>query len=248
MTRMLTDFDDVNLDRLFPGFLAKKTAEERARRRDEEEQKRKFREDQRTIETKLRDGISEALRSTNGKPEADEPVACILVSGRDTYELGDYPQFAVRIVNKASKEIHLLGSLDGSTSERRFPSCRFEITDAAGKVVEVPRGFCGNMGMLRAEDFVAVPAHEAFNPFGKGFFPTDPISVPHQLIGTFTVRFYYSTNSHKIRDYFGDERIAAGLSGREFLVKPEIQHAFDQITHTEVRSKELKITFRPRSK
>jgi hypothetical protein len=241
-TRVLTDFDDVNKDRLFPGFLAAKTAAETAQRRAEEEQRRKLEEDQRSIEAKLREEISEALRVPDGKREATEPFACILVSGRDTYELGDYPQFAVRILNRSSREVYLVGSLDGSTSGRRFPTCRFEVTDAAGKPVNWPGPFCGNMGLLRAEDFALVPGREAFNPFGKGFFPSYPFPVSRQEPGTFAVRFFYSTSSRRVSDYFG------AYSGREFPVKPEIQQRFDQIPHVELRSKELKITFRPKSK
>ena len=145
--------------------------------------------------------------------------------------------------------------LDGSTAGWRFPKCRFEITDAAGKPVERRRTtICGNMNMLRVENFVRVPAREVFSPFGEGFFSWLPYPVDfldfgvRQEPGTYTVRYYYSTSGDKVSDYFGDERIAAALSGKEFSVEPEIQRRFDQVPHVELRSKELKITFRPESK
>ena len=175
---------------------------------------------------------------------ANSDLTCVLSCDRETYEVGQQPVFTVRITNNSSKEVLFVGSLDGSTTDRRFPQCRFEIIDSTGKPVKTGLGICGNMNVLRTEDFVAIVPGGSFNPFGKGFFsPYQFHHFPVEQPGVYTVRFSYSTSSDKVADYFGDERMA-GLRA----AKPEIQRLFNRIAHVELKSKELKLTFTSRSK
>lgn len=174
---------------------------------------------------------------------ADSAFDCIITSDRTTYSVGEVPIFSVSIRNKSSKEVILVGSLDGSDVGWRFPKCRLEILDAAGKPVTAPMARCGNMNVLRAADFVAVPAGGTFNPFSTGFFaPYQFYQFPVTAPGDYTVRFYYST-SDRIQDYYGDER-RIGRTNAPL----EIQHLFKRVPKVELKSNELKLKFTPKPK
>ena len=172
---------------------------------------------------------------------ADAAFDCVIASDRTTYAVGEVPNITFRITNKSTKEVLLVGSLDGSTTNRRFPKCQFEILDAAGKPVTLPLALCGNMNVLKTTDFVAVPAGGTFNPFGKGFFPPHqfyrfPVTVP----GDYTLRFSYST-SERVQDYFGDDRGQPNAA-------PEIQRLFERVPKLDLKSNELKLTFTAKPK
>ena len=174
---------------------------------------------------------------------ADSAFDCIITSDRTTYTVGQIPIITVSITNKSAKEVILVGSLDGSDVGWRFPKCQLEILDAAGKPVTAPMARCGNMNVLRAADFVAVPARGTFNPFSTGFFaPYQFDQFPITHAGDYTLRFYYST-SDRIQDYFGDER----MMGRTNTT-PEIQRLFKRVPKLELKSNELKLKFTPKPK
>jgi hypothetical protein len=174
---------------------------------------------------------------------ADAAFDCMIASDRTSYSVGEIPNITFRITNKTTKEVVLVGSLDGSTTDRRFPKCRFEILDASGKVVTLPLSLCGNMNVLRTNDFVIVPAGGTFNPFGTDFFPPYqlyqfPVTVP----GDYTLRFSYTT-SDRLQDYFGDERMMGRTNST-----PEIQSLFKRVPKLELKSNELKLTFTAKPK
>jgi hypothetical protein len=174
----------------------------------------------------------------HGAIAADAAFECVIASDRTTYTVGEVPIITFRITNKSAKDVMLVGSLDGSTTDRRFPKCQFEILDAAGKPVTLPLTVCGNMNVLRTEDFVAVPAGGTFDPFGKGFFPPRLLSrFPVTVPGDYTLRFSYST-SDRVQDYFGDE----GRSGQT-TAAPEIQRLFERVPKVDLKSNELKLKF-----
>jgi len=173
---------------------------------------------------------------------ADSEFECVITADRTTYSVGEVPKVTFRIHNKTDKEVVLVGSLDGSDVGWRFPKCRLEILDAAGKPVTTPVARCGNMNPLRTTHFVVVPAGNAFDPFGKGFFgPMQlqghifPITTP----GDYTLRFYYTTTTDRVEDYFGDERALIKAS-------PEIQHLFERVPKLDLKSNELKLKFIPK--
>jgi hypothetical protein len=232
----LGEFDQVNLDRLFPGYLEKKRAREAARFAAEERQKQRTLEDVQLLESNLQAAVSDALRSA---PNDAEPLACVLVAGRGTYLIGEYPQIAVRIVNRSSKEVFLIGSLDGSGDQRRFPHCHYEVIGPRGESIPPAGGWCGNMNHLRTADFVPVPANDTFNPFGKGFFSAYPF---HRIVitepGTYRVRFVYSTSSKDLRHY-------AGFPG--WSPVDDILPLFNRVSHVTLAGKELKLKFEARS-
>lgn len=162
---------------------------------------------------------------------------CILVSGRENYELEEQPEIAVRILNKSSKEAYLMRSLDGSVVGDRLPKCQFKVISPSGRPVERVILRCGNQNRICPEDFVVVPPHGAFNPFDGDAFPAYAFPSPVQEPGTYTVQFHYWTIIDDIRFY-------AGRSA----VTPEVEQLFARIAHTDLKSKELQITFRPKSK
>ncbi|HEX8373512.1 MAG TPA: hypothetical protein VF585_12075 [Chthoniobacterales bacterium] len=174
---------------------------------------------------------------------AEAAFDCIIASDSTTYAVGEVPNVTFRITNKSKKEVVLVGSLDGSTDDRRFPKCRFEILDSAGKPVALPVALCGNMNTLRVPDFVVVPVGGTFDPLGEGFFRLHqfsqfPISAP----GNYTLQFSYST-SDRIMDYFGDER----MSGQT-TAAPEIQRLFERVPNLHIESNKLKLTFTAQAK
>jgi len=174
---------------------------------------------------------------------ADTAFDCVIASDRTTYSVGEVPNITFRITNKSPKSVVLVGSLDGSTGGGRSPKCRFEILDAAGKLVTLPVFGCGNMNVLKTTDFVTVPAGDTFNPFGNGFFPPVqfyrfPVTQP----GDYTFRFSYST-SDRVEDYFGDER----MSGQK-IAAPEIQRLFERVPKLDLKSNELKLKFTSKPK
>jgi hypothetical protein len=174
---------------------------------------------------------------------ADTAFDCVIAADRTTYAVGEVPNITFRITNKSTKGVLLVGSLDGSTTNRRFPKCQFEILDAAGTPVNLPLVGCVNMNPLKTTDFVAVPAGATFNPFGKDFFgPYQFVRFPVTVPGDYTLRFSYST-SDRIQDYFGDER----MSGKTTAAQ-EIQRLFERVPKLDLKSNELKLTFTAKSK
>ena len=92
--------------------------------------------------------------------------------------------------------------------------------------------------------------NETFNPIGEGFFgypfplPGRPASNAEFIEpGVYTVRFIYSTSSGEIANYLRTESLIAA-AGHERSVSPAIQQQLDRISHVELRSNEVKITFR----
>jgi hypothetical protein len=121
---------------------------------------------------------------------ADAPTLTIAADA-ETYQVGQQPKLSISITNRSDKDVYLVGSLDGSTDERRFPKCRLEVLNSEGKPVTLELLGCGNMNKLRLEDFVAVLPSQAFDPFGKGFFaPYQMYQFPVQRPGVYTVRFF----------------------------------------------------------
>ena len=174
---------------------------------------------------------------------ADTPFICSISAEKATITQGELPRVKVSITNKSGKDVHLVGSLDGSDVGWRFPKCGFELLDTAGKPVpqKQPMGRCGNMNKLKTTDFVKVAAGAEFNPFGQGFFGSWQLYRFKQLPpGTYIFRFYYQTSTKGVQDYFGDER----MMGQK-TVAPEIQKLFEAVSLIDIKSNDLQITVQP---
>lgn len=175
---------------------------------------------------------------------ADSPFTCSISAEKATLIQGQVPRVKVSITNKSGKDVHLVGSLDGSDVGWRFPKCSFELLDTTGKPVpqKQPMSRCGNMNTLKTTDFVKVAAGTEFNPIGKGFFGSWQLYRFEQLPpGTYILRFYYQTSTKGVQDYFGDER----MMGQK-TVAPEIQKLFESVPLIDIKSNDLQITVQPK--
>jgi hypothetical protein len=177
---------------------------------------------------------------------ADTPFKCVLSAEKTTLAQGEIPILKVSISNDSGKDVHLVGSLDGSDLRRRFPHCILSLLDPMGKPLprKGPIGVCGNMNRLRSADFVKIPAGSAFDLYGDGFFGSFEILRIKELPpGTYILRFYYKTSTKAVQDYFGDERLT--LSTEPLVVSPEIQKLFESVPDVDIQSNDLKITVIP---
>jgi hypothetical protein len=174
-----------------------------------------------------------------GTAAAEPDFTCAITSSRTTYEVGEVPDLAFRVINHSADDVVLVGSLDGSDG-RRYPRCVLEIVDAAGQSMIGPYVVCGNMNPLTASDFRLVPAGTAFDPFGEGFFSSPALAwLLIKEPGDYTFRFHYAT-SGRIQDYFGDEGRDQRYAGTR-----EIRRLFERVPKMDLVS-ELKLTFTPK--
>ncbi|MES2462909.1 MAG: hypothetical protein V4671_20180, partial [Armatimonadota bacterium] len=112
----------------------------------------------------------------------------------------------IRLINNTEQEITLLRPLDGS-QYGRYPVYRVKMRDVAGKAVDGPVGLCGTLNPLTAEDFIRIPAGQAYAPFGdEPYAAFELYHPPVEKPGVYTVRFYYSSASSDISWYMGFER------------------------------------------
>jgi hypothetical protein len=174
---------------------------------------------------------------------ADAPFTCVIASSRTTYTAGEMPKISVRITNHTSKEVYLIGSLDGCTSKSRFPGCDFELLDATGlPILKAKPGVgCGNTNPLKQTDFVKVAPGKDFDPYGEGFFPSLVIERLGNLSpGTYILRFHYFTTAELV-NFFGDERMKSPPA-----TTPEIEKLFELVPQIELTSNDLQITIQPK--
>ena len=92
-------------------------------------------------------------------------IKCILTSDKNIYKIGEIPKLTVKIYNETKNDIYLIGSLYGSDVNWRFPHCYYSIHKPKPNKTEFQR--CGNMNILRIEDFKVVKAGQVFNPYEK---------------------------------------------------------------------------------
>jgi hypothetical protein len=236
-------FDDRNLERLFPGYLSRRTAIEAARRNAEEEQQRRFREDWIALDAKIETAVSEALRIADEKSVSAEPFVCVLASARDTYEVGEYPRLTVRLVNRSSKEVLFAGSIEGSASRTAPPWCGYQMVDSSGKTTGVLGEYCNVRRRIQASDFATVGPGQAFDPNRAGFsaYPLYQLTVDRP--GIYTVRYHYATYSEQLRDHFGDERM-----GGIVVSTPDLQKLVDRVPRVSLTSNTVRLTFVAKSK
>jgi hypothetical protein len=171
-----------------------------------------------------------------GPYDPSRRLGCV-IRGDRTCALGSAPRISVSLVNQFDSGIYLVGSLDASEWQWRYPHCYFEVTRPDGKPAHCLVARCGSTNALRARDFVKVPRGGKFDPYqtidDQGFFPAHDIcpetfSAP----GTYHVRFVYSTRNGDIRDWGG----GAVQSNAMILAK------FKRVPKVDVKSNEIAIT------
>ncbi len=229
------------MEKIFPGYTVRKTAQEAANLREQERKEKRRHDDIKSLSAQIQNALAEiendAGKARSATPGANEDFTYLIFSARDTYELGESPIIAGRIINQSPRNVYLIGRLDGSSSGRRLPIYTARMLDPAGERLEWRGGYCMITNWLRTEDFVNVPAGSAFNPFGPGFSNTTPGIVPRDTPGRYSLRFNYSTDGELHRFMgFGQGNPS------DALLK-----LFRDLPRRNLWSNELILTFRARS-
>jgi hypothetical protein len=121
---------------------------------------------------------------------------------------------------------------------------RVKMRDAAGKAVDGPVGLCGTLNRLEPEDFIRIPAGQAYAPFGdEPYVAFELQHFPVKKPGVYTVRFYYSSAPSDIKWYMGS---TYGMSDTEKRPSAEIARLFALVPRFEVL-REIKLTFKART-
>lgn len=184
------------------------------------------------------------LTAFNREGDLSKPAAltCTLKSDKKVYKVGELPELKVEIVNNTTRDIYLIGSLDGSDVRWRMPYCYFTIQKPTLDTVQLAR--CGVVNPLRTEDFALVKAGQKFNPYQRidsyRFF-TDPTinnSGMFKSPGIYKIQFHYSTNSSDITKYSFDRRFVKSRSDSMKLFS-----FFKNVPKTDIESNEIEITF-----
>lgn len=161
---------------------------------------------------------------------------CKISTSKKVYKIGETPELKVSIANNSKKDVYLIGSLDGSEEKRRNPHCYFTIEKPKNDLLPIVRD-CGNMNLLRKEDFKLIKAGESFNPYesidGYGFFSSYEMDREEnfQIPGKYKITFHYSTASTKISDYFGGEA-------------KDLKELFSKVPHIDLKSNTIEIEIR----
>jgi hypothetical protein len=165
------------------------------------------------------------------------PIGCAL-RGEATCEQGKVPNLTVTLINQTGADVYLVGSLDASDCQWRYPFCYFEVIGPSRQLMELAHPRCGNMNTLREQDFVKVPPGGTFDPYqhidSYGFFGASLSPKIFNDAGTYRIRFVYSSNCDDIRAWGGDRR--EEVAGDERLLA-----LFAQVPKVEVRSNEFKV-------
>lgn len=136
------------------------------------------------------------------------PFRCTLTSDRETYAVGEKLDLAVRLYNETAETLPLIGSLDASDAEWRYPYCAFTVTRDGEPFAPDLGGRCGNMNDLRAEDVVEVAPGAAFDPYERldsyGFFEHWLFYTALEEPGEYRITFHYSTDTEGEEGFMGD--------------------------------------------
>lgn len=168
-----------------------------------------------------------------------DPLRCVIRSA-PTCRLGKVPSIKVAITNQTRSDITLVGSLDGSGCNGRYPHCYFEIIGPNGENAVMGLGRCGNMNTLCAQDFVVVPGGKAWDPYkpvnNHSFFSSGDLnSLTFGTPGEYRIRFVYSTKNGDIAKWAGDGRTQVAAS-------KELNALFKKVPKLELKSNEIKVT------
>jgi len=166
-------------------------------------------------------------------------------SDRTIYRVGEAPEIKVTISNNSDQDIYIVGCLDHSDIQGRYPYCDYEISSIPNPFEEKVHYRCGNKNALRVADFVHVPAHTTFDPFMKvdqyGFFGSSKLFADNfSKPGKYMFRFVYSSDSNNIDKWMG------WPSGMEREHVDQIQDLFSKVPKATIKSNNLMLEFKPR--
>jgi hypothetical protein len=138
----------------------------------------------------------------------EDDVYCLLTSPIVQYEVGDTPDLLVTVFNGSEQTVYLVGSLDGSERQSRYPHAYYTISGPPNGVKTEPLVYCGNLNGLRREDFIHLHPGESFDPYmnidSGGFFAAAKLRASKLTEpGEYRFTFHYSTASPTIDDWKG---------------------------------------------
>lgn len=122
-------------------------------------------------------------------------------------------KFRVRIKNVSDRDVTVVGCLDGSTSNRRYPQFSRTITPDNSPPPMLSGGSCNS---ITESDLKVLKPGESFDPFGPGARETSWIPVKE---GTYTVRFTCDYAAKDVLEWNGPIEQSAGLGGLEEKLK-----------------------------
>lgn len=165
-------------------------------------------ESESTLEQEMVDSVMKALPTPDQNVMKDLEV--VLSSDKSIYQTGETldGHISVSVYNRGNQPLLLVGSLDKSAEQLRFPLCWFDIYGPRGKLPREGYFVCGYINDIRKEDFKLVKPGEGFDPYARvdecGFFPDMILrSSPLEQPGTYTIFWNYSTNSRDIKSWEG---------------------------------------------
>jgi hypothetical protein len=136
-------------------------------------------------------------------------LICNIKTDKYIYKKGTVPTITVEIKNNTDSAIYLVKSLDGSSSQMRFPYAYFEIQKLSDTSYRQDKSrYCGNYDEIDTSDFVEVTPDATFDPsISQSRFYTD-YSMKNiknfEKKGKYKIIYHYSTNETRFIKWMGD--------------------------------------------
>lgn len=151
---------------------------------------------------------------------ASDELKCEITPRKERFVVGDRPVFNVNVYNVSRKMFYLVGAIDGSARQARFPHVTLTIEGPDGGFVKPRLMWCGNINQLRLKDFTHIPPWGTFEPISPPYWaPTDATHGRFAKPGRYTVRFRYSSDAIDYADWVGRLNSHAPQSVIETLKK-----------------------------
>lgn len=131
-------------------------------------------------------------------------------------QAGKEMTFRVRIKNVSDHDVTVVGCLDGSSSDKRYPHFNRSVTPSESMVSGMG---CGNCNSLRDSDLKVLKPGESFDPFGPGTFGEHLAKWTPLKAGTYTVRFTCDYAAKDLSEWNGPIERRMGLGGIEEKLK-----------------------------
>ena len=134
----------------------------------------------------------------------DNELQCEITPLTDRFNVGDCPSFKVTIYNVSPKTFYLVGAIDGSERQARYPHVTLTIEGPDGGIKKPRLLGCGHINRLKLRDFVHVRPWGVFEPISSPFWePTDFIYSRFAKPGRYSVTFRYSSEAIDYANWAG---------------------------------------------
>ncbi len=124
-----------------------------------------------------------------------DDLRCEVLPLKDCFHVGDKPRFKVVIRNMSQKTFFLVGAIDNSEAQSRYPYVTLEIEGPEDGIARPQPAECGYENALRLRDFAEVSPGGTFEPITPPFWaPRDAHHAKFAKPGRYQVTFHYSSN------------------------------------------------------